>query len=215
MQAQVAGARPNASPPATGLTSSGERMRSASKIAVGLALLVTLVGSGALLAKPSYARLEGKDCIFCHTHPQGGKKWLNPTGKYYRDFSKIPVPGALVQPKPGAGPAPMEAWHPEREPARIPVGSSRTEVESERQVKARMARWTRSLGAKNCYYCHVEKLPGASLEQQREGRLRYEIAQRHQELTDQINRTLGGDKVSCYTCHLGGRGPVTMPGSNR
>lgn len=180
-------------------------------ICLGLVLGATT----SLRSNPSVARLEGKDCIHCHTHPKGGAKWLNPTGKYYRDFSKLPVPGAMVQPKPGSGPAPQEAWHPEHEPERWPVGHSRTEKDRERRVKAQMARWTRSLGAKNCYYCHVEKLPGASLEQQRQGRERYEIAQRHQELTMQINRTLGGNKVSCYTCHLGGRGPVTMPGSNR
>jgi hypothetical protein len=190
-------------------------MTKVSWLGSGLAVLCTLILVGGVRAKPSFGRREGKDCIHCHTRRIGGKKWLNPTGKYYRDFRKLPVPGALMQPKPGAGPAPMEAWHPEREPARLRVGSSRTDRETTRQIKARMGRWTRSLGAKNCYYCHVEKLPGASLQQQREGRLHYEMAQRHQELTRLINRSMGGEKISCYTCHLGGRGPVTMPGSGR
>jgi hypothetical protein len=180
-------------------------------LACGLVVALGLSVSGAR-ATEQFARQERKTCLHCHESPRGGRDRLNPTGTYYRSFRKLPGAGAMIHPKPAAGPAPSDAWHPERMPARAPLPNTRADRASERQLKARMARWTRALGAKSCYYCHAEKLPGATIQQLDEARRRYEVSIRHKELTGLINKSLGGPKVSCYTCHLGGQGPVAFPG---
>lgn len=183
------------------------------QVVAGVALAVMLAAP--VRASDEFALHEKKQCLHCHRQANGrGRDPLNPVGRYYQEFHKLPEPGNTLIPRAAAGVVPPGAWHPEREPAREPVGHSRTQRESERELKGRMARWTRSLGAKNCYFCHAEKLPGATVEQLRDSQRHYEVAVRHAELTSLINRSLGGDKVSCYTCHLGGRGPVTMPGSS-
>lgn len=174
--------------------------------------LVALGLAGAAWAKPEYSLREKATCLTCHTQPKGGKRLLTATGKYYERFDKMPPSGLAVEPRPPAGPAPENAWHPEREPARVGSRYTRQAWEAERATKARMSRWTRGIGAKNCYYCHAEQLPQAGLDEIRESRRRYEVALQHAELTSTINHVMGGgEKVSCYTCHLGGRGPVTMP----
>lgn len=175
-------------------------------------LLLWLFGlAGSALAKPEFAKQVRKKCIHCHTRVKGGKDYLNPTGRYFDRYRKLPQSGQTVQAKRLGQPAPDYAWNPNSDPARAPIGQTTRDIESTREVKARMARWTRSLGAKNCYYCHAEKLPGATPEQVRTSRRHYDISLQHQEMTQMINRTLGAKKVSCYTCHLGGRGPLTMP----
>lgn len=163
-------------------------------------------------ASQEFARKERKTCLHCHNSPRGGRDRLNPTGTYYRSFRKLPGAGAMIHPKPAAGPAPSDAWHPERIPARTPLPDTRADRAAQRKLKARMARWTRALGAKSCYHCHAERLPGATIQQLDEARRRYEVSVRHKEMTELINKSLGGTKVSCYTCHLGGQGPVSFPG---
>lgn len=174
----------------------------------GVLALALTAGAG---ATPEHAREVRRDCMHCHTRPKGGSRFLNPTGRYYQEYRRLPAVPTPDAPPPEAGVAPSGAWHPGRDPARKGLGNYRKQKETERQLKARMARWTRSLGAKNCYYCHADRLKGATVEQIKESRVHYEVSVRHQEMVDWINATLGGERVSCYTCHLGGRGPVTMP----
>ena len=180
--------------------------------------LVVALGLAAVPARATqeFSRKERKTCLHCHSSPRGGQDHLNPTGTYYRSFRKLPGAGAMIHPKPAAGPAPSDAWHPERMPARAPLPDTRADRAAQRKLKARMARWTRALGAKSCYHCHAERLPGATIQQLDEARRRYEVSVRHKEMTELINKSLGGgNKVSCYTCHLGGQGPVNFPGGVR
>ncbi len=180
-----------------------------SLVHAALSLLVLAASAG---AKPEYSRIENQECLHCHLRRDGGKGFLSPTGKYYQNYRRLPPPGISVHPKPAAGPAPANAWHPESEAARTGSVHTRIREREEAATKALMARWTRSLGAKNCYYCHADRLHGATPGEVEEARRRHEVAIRHQEMTNTINATLGGgERVTCYTCHLGGRGPVTMP----
>lgn len=183
------------------------------RLVLALAAALVMGAAPEVRATPAYARKERQSCLHCHTRKRGGQDFLNPTGVYYSSYRTLPIPGQTLHPKPAAGPSPQGAWDPAHEPARAGSGNSRTASSRERAKKAQMARWTRALGAKSCYTCHADRLRGATPQQIAESRHRYEVSMRHAEMTRWINRTMGGgEKVTCYTCHLGGRGPVTLPG---
>jgi cytochrome c551/c552 len=79
-----------------------------------LALLALTALAGTASATPAFAQKEKKACIFCHTTPRGGSKFLNDAGKWYR------VKKTLVGYKAPGKPAPKKPTPAPKKPTPAP-----------------------------------------------------------------------------------------------
>jgi len=73
-----------------------------------IAILALAAMAGVANATPAFAQKEKKNCVFCHTKPSGGGRFLNDAGKWYK-LKKTLVGFKPAKPgKPAPKPAPKK-----------------------------------------------------------------------------------------------------------
>ncbi len=78
-----------------------------------LALFALAALAGTASATPAFAQKEKKPCLFCHTNPRGGGRFVNDAGRWYKAHKSLvgfkpAAPGKPAPKKPTPKPAPKK-----------------------------------------------------------------------------------------------------------